>query len=188
MFARTLFSALAFALSVSAVPTSVVPSTTVPSAVPTVPAGKPTIHELEVYNPAVKSPAEGDVWNVGETKTVTWDSSVIPQDGKNHTGLLLLGYVEDGSSNEHLDIKNPLAWNFPLEAGQVDVTVPDVPTREDYVVVLFGDSGNTSHKFKISGGDASATPAPSGVDTSVPADASPLPTDASSSLPSAPSA
>lgn len=45
-----------------------------------------------------------------------------------------------------------LANKFPLSAGTVSFTVPaSLATRDDYIVVLFGDSGNASPHFKING-------------------------------------
>ncbi|TBU29935.1 hypothetical protein BD311DRAFT_796293 [Dichomitus squalens] len=103
----------------------------------------------DVFSPSVTSPTAGEVWTVGSVQTVTWDTSNIPAANQNQTGLILLGSVEDGSTDEHLDIENPLASNFPIRGGAVNVTVPQVATRDDYVVVLFGDSGNASPKFTI---------------------------------------
>ncbi|EJF63332.1 hypothetical protein DICSQDRAFT_55831 [Dichomitus squalens LYAD-421 SS1] len=103
----------------------------------------------DVFSPPVTSPTAGEVWTVGSVQTVTWDTSSIPAANQNQTGLILLGFVEDGSTDEHLDIENPLASNFPIRDGAVNVTVPQVATRDDYIVVLFGDSGNSSPKFTI---------------------------------------
>ncbi|KAI9067312.1 hypothetical protein FKP32DRAFT_1563876 [Trametes sanguinea] len=102
----------------------------------------------EVISPPVTSPKAGDVWQVGTTQNVTWDTSAIPA-GTAQTGLILLGHIVGDSDDEHLDTKHPLAVNFPITAGFATVEVPDVATRDDYVVVLFGDSGNTSPKFTI---------------------------------------
>ncbi|KAJ8473412.1 hypothetical protein ONZ51_g7890 [Trametes cubensis] len=102
-----------------------------------------------VFSPPITSPKAGDVWPAGTTQVVTWDTTNIPPANANQTGLILLGYIEDGSEDEHLDIKNPLAVNFPISAGSASVEVPSVTPRDDYVVVLFGDSGNTSPKFTI---------------------------------------
>ncbi|RPD62508.1 hypothetical protein L226DRAFT_610948 [Lentinus tigrinus ALCF2SS1-7] len=104
----------------------------------------------EVFRPAITAPHSGDKWTVGSVQAVTWDISSIPPANENQTGLVLLGYIEDGQLDEHLDIEHPLASNFPITAGAVNVTVPEVPNRDDYIVVLFGDSGNTSPKFMIS--------------------------------------
>ncbi|KAI8968073.1 hypothetical protein BD414DRAFT_506494 [Trametes punicea] len=104
---------------------------------------------LDVINPVVMSPKAGDVWHIGTIQNVTWDTSGISPSDANHTGLILLGFIEGDSTDEHLDTKHPLAVNFPIGAGSVIVEVPDVTPRDDYVVVLFGDSGNTSPKFTI---------------------------------------
>lgn len=43
-----------------------------------------------------------------------------------------------------------LADGFPLTSGSVNFVLPtDVAARDDYIVVLFGDSGNASPKFSI---------------------------------------
>ncbi|KAH9949857.1 hypothetical protein B0H21DRAFT_687892 [Amylocystis lapponica] len=104
----------------------------------------------DVYSPDITSPKVGDLWTVGQNQTVTWDASKVPQTNENSTGLLLLGYEDDPSAGEHLDIKDPLAVGFPISAGTVSFTVPNVTDRSDYIVVLFGDSGNASPKFTIS--------------------------------------
>ena len=57
-----------------------------------------------VISPPITAPEAGDVWPVGSVQTVTWDTSVIPPDAPVLTGEILLGYVEDGSTDEHLDI------------------------------------------------------------------------------------
>ncbi|KAG5646509.1 hypothetical protein DXG03_003276 [Asterophora parasitica] len=44
---------------------------------------------------------------------------------------------------------NPLAQNFKLRVGKIDIIVPSVPPRDDYIIVLFGDSGNSSPAFAI---------------------------------------
>ncbi|KAI0826910.1 hypothetical protein BC628DRAFT_1418958 [Trametes gibbosa] len=115
-----------------------------------------------VFRPHVTAPTADAVWPAGSVQTITWDTSDIPDDVKNQTGLILLGYIQGDDSNEHLDVAHPLATGFPISAGIANVTVPEVPTRKDYVVVLFGDSGNTSPKFTITSAQASSLPAPSG--------------------------
>ncbi|KAL5519926.1 hypothetical protein ACEPAG_1586 [Sanghuangporus baumii] len=109
-----------------------------------------------VYNPMITYPTAGVVWTVGERKTITWKTDEIPDELKNSTGTILLGYNEEDSEN--LDIAHPLATGFNLSDGQVNVTVPDDPARSDYIVVLFGDSGNASPEFTIkSAASASAS-------------------------------
>ncbi|RPD62506.1 hypothetical protein L227DRAFT_485377, partial [Lentinus tigrinus ALCF2SS1-6] len=102
-----------------------------------------------VYRPQLTAPVAGDSWPVGSEQTITWDTSDMPSEAEYQTGVLLLGYVEDGSSDEHLDIKHPLASGFQIKNGAVNVTVPEVDPRSDYIVVLIGDSGNASDKFSI---------------------------------------
>ena len=53
----------------------------------------------------VITPKAGDVWTVGSTQTITWDTTTIPAGSEDATGFILLGYLEDGSSNEHLDLR-----------------------------------------------------------------------------------
>ncbi|KZT11949.1 uncharacterized protein LAESUDRAFT_733847 [Laetiporus sulphureus 93-53] len=107
----------------------------------------PPGHADVVISPDITSPTLLTVWTVGSTQTITWDVSKVPQTGANATGLVLLGYSEDKSEN--LDIQSPLATQFLIGDGQVDITVPNVTTRNDYIVVLFGDSGNASPTFTI---------------------------------------
>ena len=81
------------------------------SAVSAAPAGTfdpSSIHEDIVFSPSVISPAAGDVWPVASTQTITWDTSKIPAEAANSTGLILLGYINDGSDNEHLDLDDSL--------------------------------------------------------------------------------
>ena len=48
-----------------------------------------------------------------------------------------------------LPAENPLAKDFPITAGHTEITVPSVTTRDSYILVLFGDSGNASPMFTI---------------------------------------
>ncbi|TFY51917.1 hypothetical protein EVG20_g10782, partial [Dentipellis fragilis] len=104
---------------------------------------------LVVVAPHITSPTAGQVWKVGSSQNVTWDTSAIPATRQNSTGTLLLGYQDGLEGGEHLDIAHPLANYFPLSAGSVQVTVPNVTARTDYIVVLIGDSGNASPEFSI---------------------------------------
>ncbi|KAI0659944.1 hypothetical protein C8Q70DRAFT_105287 [Cubamyces menziesii] len=103
----------------------------------------------EDFEPHITAPTAGAVWHIGSTQNVTWDTSNIPPSNVNQTGLILLGYLVDGSEDEHLDGQHPLAVNFPITAGYASVVVPDVAPRDDYIVVLFGNSGNASPQFTI---------------------------------------
>ncbi|TFY71067.1 hypothetical protein EVG20_g1926 [Dentipellis fragilis] len=55
-----------------------------------------------------------------------------------------------------LSADNPLADDFDLHSGTVEITVPNVASGTNYIVVLFGDSGNASPQFTISGGSSSS--------------------------------
>lgn len=101
-----LLSALTLALSAAAVPTAVVsPSAAVPSTTAAAPAVHPNV--FEVYDPAITSPKQGDVWTAGAQQTVTWDASQIGADGKNTTAMLLLGHQMPGDLSEYLDLSEP---------------------------------------------------------------------------------
>jgi len=107
--------------------------------------------ELDVFAPPVTNPNSTTVWSVGDTQSVVWDTSGLSDEGKNATGLLLLGFLDanDTTGNEHLDIKHPLAHGFQLGIGSIDITVPNVTTRNSYLVALIGDSGDVSKPFTI---------------------------------------
>ncbi|KAG6889885.1 hypothetical protein C0995_013860 [Termitomyces sp. Mi166 len=103
---------------------------------------------LIVFNPSITSPKAGVVWVPGTPHNVTWDTSDIPDKRRGTTGLILLGY--NGTDSENLDIAHPLASSFPIEQGHILVTLPKkTKYRDDYFIVLFGDSGNRSQKFKV---------------------------------------
>ncbi|KAH9168437.1 hypothetical protein EDB89DRAFT_2099733, partial [Lactarius sanguifluus] len=99
-----------------------------------------------VVSPHITSPSASTTWNVGDKVTVTWDTSSIPPPG-NFTGQLLLGFLTH--EGENLDIDHPLAQDILLSTGSVQITVPNVPVGTNYIVVLFGDSGNASPQFTI---------------------------------------
>lgn len=63
--------------------------------------------------------------------------------------MLKLGYEPaDGAGG--LNEKWTLAEGFPVTDGKVDFVLPsDLEQRDDYIVVLFGDSGNISKHFSI---------------------------------------
>ncbi|KAI0289170.1 hypothetical protein BC826DRAFT_1032862 [Russula brevipes] len=97
-----------------------------------------------VISPHITSPTESTVWHPSDQVTVTWDTSMIPAEG-NFPGMLVLGHPEGDSEN--LDVDHPLAQDFSLRAGSVGFTVPGVKPMSNYIVVLFGDSGNASPQF-----------------------------------------
>ncbi|KAI0322415.1 hypothetical protein OF83DRAFT_1049444 [Amylostereum chailletii] len=145
-----------------------------------------------VVSPKITSPDASTVWSVGDKVLVTWyapvcssnhtaslpicrDTSNIPEP-KNFTGKLVLGF--DSTDSENLDVDHPLATGFLLTDGQAQITVPDVAPKTDYIVVLFGDSGNASPEFTITGGTGSSS-APSATSFTAPAISSPPPNTSS---------
>ncbi|KXN87620.1 hypothetical protein AN958_08401 [Leucoagaricus sp. SymC.cos] len=138
--------------------------------------------QRDVFNPHITNPRQGTVWIVGSQETVTWETDNIPPDSQltNPNGRVILGFMENNSLNLQLD--HPLAENFKLRTGQVTITVPDVPPREDYIIVLMGDSGNASPAFAITsikGGPSSSSsrPASGTSNTSISASAASTSTD-----------
>jgi len=111
-----------------------------------------------IFNPHITSPNANTVWPVGTKQTVTWETADIPPDSQltRTDGRVVLGHL---GSTGGLNLQSDnLAANFKLRDGKVQITVPNVPLRNDYIIVLFGDSGNSSPGFAItSGGAASST-------------------------------
>jgi len=105
--------------------------------------------KLIVVTPEITKPVAGDLWTVGTQQLVQWDTSDIPDEAKNYTGSIVLGYSDGVTDSENLDFAHPLAKGFLLTAGSQSVTVPDVVNRTTYFVVLMGDSGNRSPYFTI---------------------------------------
>ncbi|PFH53284.1 hypothetical protein AMATHDRAFT_1355 [Amanita thiersii Skay4041] len=94
------------------------------------------LKERDVVAPPVLSPNETSIWPIGTKQTVVWDTPpILPP--------------EVISSPTNTRIENPLAQGFNITQGRVQVVVPNVPPRTDYIVVLMGDSGNASPPFAI---------------------------------------
>jgi len=139
-FLTTFLSALALAASTT---------TASPIAAPAPdPAAITARSEFIVFSPQITSPSQGVTWPVGSQQTVQWDTSAIPLEGRNNTGFILLGF-NNGTESENLLVDQPLAHGFLLTAGSQIITIPKVPHRTTYFVVLFGDSGNKSPQFTI---------------------------------------
>ncbi|KAL4248495.1 hypothetical protein ABKN59_007758 [Abortiporus biennis] len=100
----------------------------------------------DVFVPPVTYPHNGTVWKSGQRHNVTWDTSKAPVNITNSIGFILLRSGE---------VSTPvvLADGFNIRTGRVEITVPLVLTRDDYSLVLFGDSGNFSPQFTIQGKD-----------------------------------
>ncbi|KAH8114403.1 hypothetical protein DFH11DRAFT_1703970 [Phellopilus nigrolimitatus] len=103
----------------------------------------------DVWAPPVTNPAEGTVWRVGDTVQVTWSTVDPPKHVTNSNGMIVLRN-KNGFLKGQGGLGEPLASNFSIYDGHVEVQVPKVPARDDYQVVLFGDSGNESPRFTIS--------------------------------------
>ncbi|KAI0917120.1 hypothetical protein AcW1_007601 [Taiwanofungus camphoratus] len=106
------------------------------------------LDDREVYIPVITDPHASTVWTIGSRAEVTWDVSSIPSGLTDFTGKIVLGYLDKGT-DEHLDLDNPLAEGFNITEGHVEVEVPNVSPSNEYIVVLFGDSGNRSPTFTI---------------------------------------
>lgn len=100
------------------------------------------VMKRDVWVPTITSPTSASTWVVGKKFYVTWDTSSKPDQVTNPNGKV---YLRQGDATE----SSPIASGFALEDGQVEVTVPDDVTPGDYMVVLFGDSGNWSEEFPI---------------------------------------
>ncbi|TFL01397.1 hypothetical protein BDV98DRAFT_507549 [Pterulicium gracile] len=108
--------------------------------------------QRDVYSPHITSPGHKSVWTVGSKQSVTWDVSDAPPKDKitNSKGQIMLGYKDKDGETQHLDFAHPIAKGFDIRDGQHTIVVPDVPDRkENYFIVLMGDSGNKSPSFKI---------------------------------------
>jgi len=98
----------------------------------------------DVWAPKVTFPIAGAAFVVGNSYTFLWDTSDAPAQITNKFGAVIL---------RKADLSTPvvLAGNFPITDGAVNVTIPWVLSGSDYSVTLFGDSGNFSPTFSISG-------------------------------------
>lgn len=76
--------------------------------------------ELIVVTPHITAPADGDVWTIGSEQLVQWDTSAIPDEAKNQTGSIVLGF-DDGTGSENLDFgKLPLPHHCsPVVTGKL---------------------------------------------------------------------
>lgn len=90
------------------------------------------------------------------------ETTDLPNEKRKNTGIVMLGYLEDG--NEHLDIRqfsvlwyiytlltqslgHPLATGFRIDQGYVLITVPRrIAERNDYICV--GESFMQTNKQK----------------------------------------
>jgi len=96
----------------------------------------------------ILEPTACTVWTVGETATITWNNTLIPQDTfySDSAGLC---HSPSGSAWFVVD----LADGFDLRTGTVSFTVPDV-TPGNYFVMMSSAWGDDSPHFQIVAGDA----------------------------------
>ncbi|KAJ3809127.1 hypothetical protein EV368DRAFT_84767 [Lentinula lateritia] len=114
-----------------------------------------------VWSPTITYPLGDDtVWQSGNTVyNMTWETDNIPENARNNTGIIMLGYLDDNdtSSDEHLDWRKPLASGFPLTDGIAYFTLDpsrNLTTRDSYILCLLGDSGNISNRLTIQAAQA----------------------------------
>ncbi|KAI0662713.1 hypothetical protein C8Q70DRAFT_578268 [Cubamyces menziesii] len=122
--------------------------------------------------PPITNPTAQTVWRVGETQTVTWDVAALNgAPPSNPTAKIILGTLtSDG--DEHLMLESPLASDFPILGGNVSLTVPSVPDGNNYIVCLFGSTGDISPMFTITGGNSSSSAPSSALSSSTAASTS----------------
>ncbi|KAI0647759.1 hypothetical protein C8Q79DRAFT_529581 [Trametes meyenii] len=104
-------------------------------------------HVSRAVSPVVIQPNFQNQWTLGGVETV-----VRVTDGLNVTGVngtLLMGFTYTNGS-VFLWKDQPLAENFPLADGAVNVRCPlNLPTSSRYVVALLGDENNLSGAFSV---------------------------------------
>ncbi|KAJ6493267.1 hypothetical protein C8R45DRAFT_184908 [Mycena sanguinolenta] len=102
------------------------------------------LENRDVYAPPVTYPHAGTVWKVGQRHNVTWNVINPPARITNPTGQIML-------RKGNLTTSVVLEKNFSILLGRIEVKVPRVKHGDDYQLVLFGDSGNFSPYFTITG-------------------------------------
>ncbi|EJF57109.1 hypothetical protein DICSQDRAFT_140660 [Dichomitus squalens LYAD-421 SS1] len=110
-------------------------------------AGKDDQVLIADFPPPVERPGGADVWTVGDVETVKWSTKGL-NFTLDQTGTILLGYLTtDGSQTLFVD--QPLAGNFTLASGAVNVVVPKVPSGNAYFIIVLGDANNWGPLFSI---------------------------------------
>lgn len=95
--ARTVLTAFALSLGVAAIPTPATSATIQP-------------HQFDVYTPAITAPNATTVWQPGQTQIVSWSIEGLDAQGKNTSGYLLLGYLENDSENLDISASSFASW------------------------------------------------------------------------------
>ncbi|KAF8591332.1 hypothetical protein K439DRAFT_1627051, partial [Ramaria rubella] len=100
---------------------------------------------LDVFDPPILYPNAATVWFAGQSHNVTWDTSGLPSTLPN--GSMIQLRIARSST---IFVPVTLASNFSLVDGREPITLPEnLMPRDDYEIVLFGDSGNVSPAFTI---------------------------------------
>ncbi|TBU45002.1 hypothetical protein BD309DRAFT_957071 [Dichomitus squalens] len=89
------------------------------------------------------------MFGLSVTWTVKWSTKGL-NFTLDQTGTILLGYLTtDGSQTLFVD--QPLAGNFTLSSGAVNVVVPKVPSGNAYFIIdtVLGDANNWGPLFSI---------------------------------------
>ncbi|KIJ36768.1 hypothetical protein M422DRAFT_100412, partial [Sphaerobolus stellatus SS14] len=103
----------------------------------------------DAFVPPIIEPNTDTVWYVGETANVldyNRDTTDTPDQISNGAA------IELRNTNIYVYAPRILAENFDLYEGYQPVLVPDdgsITTRNDWQIVLFGDSSNVSDDFSI---------------------------------------
>ncbi|OZJ03942.1 hypothetical protein BZG36_02938 [Bifiguratus adelaidae] len=111
------------------------------------------LHKNIVYLPKILVPDSHTVWHTGEQHVVVCQPlNELFQGSFRYTSRHSWHDYARSSTPERLNehLNQTLAQGFDLSTGNTSVTVPtDIPTRHDYIIVLFGDSGNASPRFTV---------------------------------------
>ncbi|KAF8490207.1 hypothetical protein JB92DRAFT_3010246 [Gautieria morchelliformis] len=104
----------------------------------------PTLQLRDVFSPPILVPNAATVWFAGQHHNVTWDASNPPKSISNVASIVLKTAV----SSDWIPLT--LAEGFSLLDGSHEIVVPtNVTSRNDWEIVLFGDSGDVSPAFTI---------------------------------------
>ncbi|KAI0647760.1 hypothetical protein C8Q79DRAFT_924861 [Trametes meyenii] len=126
--------------------------------------GKPLdLSRRDSVAPPITNPAAGTVWKTGETQMVTWDVAAMHgARPSNPLGRLILGTVSSDGEEDLMFVRSlivnmsesPLLSGFLILAGKVSLTLPSLPSGDNYVLCVFGSTLDVSHPFTIVGPDA----------------------------------
>ncbi|KAG5335211.1 hypothetical protein C0989_001834 [Termitomyces sp. Mn162] len=102
---------------------------------------------LIVFDPPITSPNASTVWIAGNMETVTWKTEIVGMVNESIPlpGAVVLIQVLNGLRVNGFTLANV----SDLRSGAVNVTVPESAVPGQYVIDLFGDSGNVSPPFEI---------------------------------------